>query len=591
MEKVTAVESRLLGPEGADHLNDLRQLFELSESTDLQVVASALQAIAKVLSHHRQRVAASISGNATGEAVVSFLRGHGDAYHGVLAQLAQTGGPRMQACAVRLSMAAARDEADEALALGSGRRSAAIRGLMSSPVSRLQGLLTELLLGKSFAERAAQTLLSEFVAEYTDVRVNALSHLRACFEQATAPLTKEIEEAEKEEHDGDQPLAKRRKRSAAPFADALASRGLSVEELFVRGFALLKEFPRPTGKHEEGGKDDDSGEGEDEDDREVFVLFRTGKPSGHLVKQYRRKFQDAWLKLLNLRVPAEKYKILLQFLPGKVMPHLAEPLLLSDFYLRAFDGGSAEVSVLSLSGLFLLLTKHGLGDLESVSSSSSEYYAQLYSLIRFETFRLKQRSRFQRLLSASLASGLLPARFAAVFAKKCMRTAVACAEAGTVMWLIALAHSLIQTHHSHCEFLLHRVDAAGDDEAALKEDPFDMSAPLGKAIEAVNETSLWEVQLLQRHHAPAVATLAKLFFQPFFKATAKRLDPEAFLDQSAAQLYKQALRAGERQAGKLRAKGARVPMAFQVEDDALALRVAGWAATLSTTQRQVGVGI
>lgn len=589
MDKVKAVESRLLGPTGAEHLNDLRQLFELSELTDLQVVASALQAIAKVLSHHRRLVVAS--GDAAGEAVVTFLRGHGDAYHATLAQLAQSGGPRMQACAVRLVMSAARDEAEDASESGSGRWSPAVRGLMAPPVGRLQSLLTELLLGKTFGERAAQTLLSEFVADYADVRLNALSHLRACFEQAAAPAAKATEEAEKEEGEGNLRPAKRRKRSATPFADALTSRGRSVEELFVRGFALLKEFPQPTGKHDEGDKDDGSGDGEDEDDRDVPVWLHTGKASKGLVKQYRRKFQDAWLKLLNLRVPAEKYKILLQFLPGKVMPHLGEPLLLADFYLRAFDGGSAEVSVLSLSGLFLLLTKHGLGDLEAVSSSSSEYYAQLYSLIRFETFSLKQRSRFQRLMSASLASGLLPARFAAVFAKKCMRTAVACAEAGTVMWLIALAYSLIQTHHSHCEFLLHRADAPADDETALKDDPFDMSAPLGKAIETVNETSLWEVQLLRRHHAPAVATLAKLFLQPFFKATAKRLEPEAFLDQSAAQLYKQAMRSGERQAGKLRTKGERIPMAFQVEEDDLALRVAGWAATLSTTQRQVGVGL
>merc|ERR1719359_1398703 len=119
---------------------------------------------------------------------------------------------------------------------------------------------------------------------------------------------------------------------------------------------------------------------------------------------------------------------------------------------------------MSLSGLFLLLTKHSLGDPETLSSSSSEYYSQLFSLIKPETFLLAQRARFQRLLSASLTSGLLPARFAAVFAKRCMCVAVAIADAGAVMWLVAVTYGLIQKHHSHCKYLLHKPANGSDSE-------------------------------------------------------------------------------------------------------------------------------
>merc|ERR1719258_370654 len=117
--------------------------------------------------------------------------------------------------------------------------------------------------------------------------------------------------------------------------------------------------------------------------------------------------------------------------------------MLADFYLRAFHNDSLEVCVMSLSGLFLLLTKHSLGDPETLSSNS-EYYTQLYSLIKPETFQLAQRARFQRLLSASLTSGLLPARFAAVFAKRCMCVAVAVPDAGTVMWLLMIASGMMR---------------------------------------------------------------------------------------------------------------------------------------------------
>ncbi|CAE8714612.1 unnamed protein product, partial [Polarella glacialis] len=55
---------------------------------------------------------------------------------------------------------------------------------------------------------------------------------------------------------------------------------------------------------------------------------------------YRRVFQEAWLKLLGLRVPLTHCSPLLQLLPTRVMPHLSRPLMLSDFYLRAFHAGA-----------------------------------------------------------------------------------------------------------------------------------------------------------------------------------------------------------------------------------------------------------
>merc|ERR1711972_899306 len=166
---------------------------------------------------------------------------------------------------------------------------------------------------------------------------------------------------------------------------------------------------------------------------------------------------------------------------------------------------------MSLSGLFLLLTKHSLGDPETLSTSSSEYYAQLYSLIKPQTFLLAQRARFQRLLGVSLSSGLLPARFAAVFAKKSLCVAAAMSDVGTVMWLVALTYTLIQKHHSHCKYLLHH-----EADKGKLADPFDTKASLQEALIQIEQTSLWELKLLERHHVPAVAVLLKLFSKPFF---------------------------------------------------------------------------
>merc|ERR1712228_1048945 len=134
-------------------------------------------------------------------------------------------------------------------------------------------------------------------------------------------------------------------------------------------------------------------------------------------------------------------------------------------------------------------------------------------------------------------------------------------------------------------YLLHRYSSAIGEAERRSVDPFDGVAKLPTAIEQVADTSLWEIKVLLRHHLPAVATHAKLFLRPFFKPTARKMDPDVFLDQSAEKAFKQALRSGERQATKWKTRGDKCPVAFKVEDNDLADRVVGLAASLSTDQR------
>ncbi|CAE7860637.1 Noc4l, partial [Symbiodinium microadriaticum] len=460
---------------------------------------------------------------------------------------------------------------------------------LARPELQIQTLLTELLLEltasmssiASLELHKVDCLMSEYVREYDDFRHYMMSHLRSCAEQVGKVSREPGSEVSKDTTVTDkgeeaEPPTKR-KRLHGPFAEAAFQKGRSAEELFERLLALLKQAPEP-----------DPVKAQDE---EVTgeLLLPTSRPLGHYRREYRKLFQEAWLKLLGLRVPLVHCSALLQLLPTSVIPHLSRPLLLSDFYLRAFHAGSLEISVLALSGLLLLLTRYGLGDPETLSASCGEFYSQLYSLLRPATFRLKRRARFQRLAAAALTSGLLPGGFAAAFAKKCLRVAIALPEPGSILWLLSLAYGLIQRNHSHCSFLLHREEIEG--MSNLTKDTFDSEADLTQATKQVASSSLWEVQLLFRHHLPAVSTLAKLFERPFFKPTSRKLDPEIFLDQSVAKAYEQALKSADRQAARLKARGTTCPLAFQVEDDPLVLRVSGWAAALSTGQRRIGAGL
>mmetsp|Transcript_75633 Transcript_75633/g.130986 ORF Transcript_75633/g.130986 Transcript_75633/m.130986 type:complete len:591 (-) Transcript_75633:47-1819(-) len=590
MEEVADIEKRLTGREGASHLDDIQRLYDLCEAPELRVVAEALKAIPRVLSHRRQLARAELSADAApSESASNWLRQQTKTYHSILMKLAVKKDPHAQVCAIRLTMASLQIE--EAELQAARIRSQPRGGSMLRPEAaqlRIEGLLTQLLVSEHWSKHAAQCLTAEFLAPFADVRHYILQHLRTVLLQVGK--AKSIRNCAAG-NAGAAPPAKRLKQEA-PFAELIRSRGLPPDDLFSRVFEILREVPQP-------GPNNSIAQHFDGDLPEVQMLAPGEQTKNSVLKSYRRLFQDVWLQLLNLRVPLDRCRALLQFVPNHVMPHMQEPLLLADFYLRAFQSESTELSVLSLSGLFLLLTRYSLGDPETLSSSSSQYYVQLYSLVKPESFKLRQRARFQRLLATSLASGLLPARYAAAFAKKCMSVAVVSPDAGTTMWLVSISYSLIQRHHSHCKYLLHSVatengkteHAEAPNGRLLAHDPFDAEAPLMTALEQMAKTSLWEVKLLERHHVPAVALLLKLFNKPFFKPSAKKLDPESFLDQSAAKVFQQALRAGERQASKWTARGEKCPLAFKVEDDELALRIAGWAAALSTSQRRIGAGI
>lgn len=570
MDELAELERQLTGAKGANHLNEIERFYESVETGDLAVVAAALKAIPRILSHHRrQGLLGADRNDSSVVALAEWLKKHNDAYFAVLVQLAGSESPRAQVCAIRLAMASLHREAEEIVA------AAGQQGSLAHPPSadaRVESLLTGLLVSVHWSDHLVSCLVGEFAAQYVDIRHYLLIHLKNCLEQvgrADLPLAGESKE----------PPTKKLRRTL-PFVETLLNNGLTLEDIFKRALAFLKAVPPPL-------LDVPQQEGDDQAD----VLASAGRPAGPMVRSQRKTFSEAWLKLLGLRIPLDQCRPLLQYVPSHVMPQLAQPLLLADFYLRAFNSGTLEVGVLSLSGLLLLLTKHGLGDPELLSSSSGDFFTQLYGLLKKETLELRQRARFQRLVSASLSSGLLPARFAATFAKKCMHIAVSCGDPGTVMWLLSVAYSLIQKHHSHCQFLLHQPDGADQDgstEGGLEKDPFDAGAQLQEAVEQVAKSSLWELQLLRRHHASAVALMARLFLRPFFKPTARKLDPEMVLDQGASTMYKQALKSSERQTARWKSKGKSVPLAFRVEDDSEAACIAGWAAALSTIQRRVG---
>ncbi len=65
-------------------------------------------------------------------------------------------------------------------------------------------------------------------------------------------------------------------------------------------------------------------------------------------------------------------------LPRSVMPHLQDPLLLSDFLTHALDAPDPLSAMLALNGIFVLVTQHGL--------EYPAFYRRLYGLLAPQAF-------------------------------------------------------------------------------------------------------------------------------------------------------------------------------------------------------------
>jgi U3 small nucleolar RNA-associated protein 19 len=90
--------------------------------------------------------------------------------------------------------------------------------------------------------------------------------------------------------------------------------------------------------------------------------------------------------------------------------------------------------------------------------------------------------------------------------------------------------------HPACTFMMHREIRDPALKASLEEegmqDPFDMAEPDPMESEAI-ESSVWELEALQNHYHPNVATLAKIISEQFTK---RSYNLEDFLDHSYSAL-------------------------------------------------------
>jgi U3 small nucleolar RNA-associated protein 19 len=229
------------------------------------------------------------------------------------------------------------------------------------------------------------------------------------------------------------------------------------------------------------------------------------------ISSHQVAFQKCWLQVLSLPQSPQQNKSVLAVLHQKIIPNMIKPQLLMDYLTDSYNAGGST-ALLALNGLFSLIQTYNL--------DYPDFYTKLYALFDCSILYVRYRSRFFRLVDLFLSSSHLPAAIVASFIKRISRLALYAPPAAVVACVPFIYNQL--KRHPTCMTMIH--NPKGD----IVTCPFDNNEPDPLKTNAL-QSSLWELETLQTHYHPNVASLARIMTQPFTKP---QYILEDFLDHS-----------------------------------------------------------
>lgn len=232
--------------------------------------------------------------------------------------------------------------------------------------------------------------------------------------------------------------------------------------------------------------------------------------------QFKTNFQKCFNIILSYPLLESQYKSILLILHKRIIPYMAQPQSLMDFLTDCYDvTGDAIIPILALNSLYDLMKRFNL--------EFPDFYTKLYSLLTPDLLYTRYRSRFFRLCDLFLTSTHLSSNLVASFIKRLARLALAASASGVVI-VIPFVYNLMKRHPS-CMIMVHNTSFS---KPGSYEDPFDINESNPLKTNAIG-SSLWELETLMSHYHPNIATLAKIFGEPFRKHS---YNLEDFLDWS-----------------------------------------------------------
>lgn len=206
-------------------------------------------------------------------------------------------------------------------------------------------------------------------------------------------------------------------------------------------------------------------------------------------------YQNIIIKLINQnKLPELLLKNILLNLNKIIFDNLENPLIMSDYLINIYEKSSCQefdLKVLSLSGLFVLITKYKL--------DYSNFYQILYKTVSMKdysknlvktVFDSKYRNRIFKIVELSLKSPTVPIIVILSFIKKLARISLM-TTSNNISIILGIIQNLIK-HHPRSLILLHRVKSNRYLQSSNKENANEVDIDKIKKIKENSKFS-WEI--------------------------------------------------------------------------------------------------
>ncbi|OZJ03196.1 hypothetical protein BZG36_03333 [Bifiguratus adelaidae] len=512
-------------------LNNIVLLIDLAKASDdtclllsdrPHVAHAAVHALHRVFSalleNNQLRRPKAASSADKGDAITAWARDQYVTYFNHVCSLLRSEEPGLQVPALTILMDLLKKESKQLTSAAGSDHFAN---------DQFQRILQTLLLNTNFSQH--------LVIELVDKYLNLYHDLQFYFFKDTSKIIRTTREMSST-NDG----ARKRKRDAS---DKELFTNSMLHHMTENVFAILeklKNIPQAQtdidtfwafekssnfGSHKESsGFDSFDGEAEEEGEREEAAQETKGNKSKSAFPNlltHKKALSICWLEFLKLPLTSDMYKKTLMIMHKRIIPHMPQPTLLMDFLTDSYNAGGV-ISLLALNGLFTLITEHSL--------DYPDFYKKLYRLFDRNLMHVIYRSRFFRLVDVFLSSTHLPAALVASFIKRMALLSLSAPPAAIVI-IIPTIYNLLKRHPT-CMLMINRTRQEGlvDEWDEEDMDPYK---------ETALNSSLWELEGLQQHYHPSVATLAKIFSEHFNKPS---YDLEDFLDHTYTTMFDSEIR-------------------------------------------------
>jgi hypothetical protein len=251
-------------------------------------------------------------------------------------------------------------------------------------------------------------------------------------------------------------------------------------------------------------------------------------------------YQNVIIFVVNsASVPKEILADLLTNLNKVIFDNLENPLIFSDYLINIYekaDDSEFEIKVLSLSGLFVLLTKYKL--------DYSNYYNMLYKTISMKhyngtslktVFDSSNRNRIFKILELSLKSPTVSINVILSFIKKLARVSLF-SPANNIAIILGIIQNIIKVHPRAVQLLFRnkkkslkkpiKTIRTLDEKIKENEDDWSFYAKyeqfddeeLDASKTNANLSCLWELYSLKNHFSFKIRTIVAKFEKNFLKA-------------------------------------------------------------------------